>query len=146
MVFQRRLFYAPDSVFTKIDPQGWEWRIWEDPHTFQREIEVVYCNGERQIVPRLPRWLRTEYYRHKAWRNRKAWLLSVLGEGGRRCPITGLTSDLEFHHRTDIDGYRRLGREEPEDVVVVHYTVHQAIHAKPQPGKRTIQISMTLSV
>lgn len=63
------------------------------------------------------------YLRSKAWRIFRS---AIVVERGAKCEKCSATKQLHVHHVT----YERLGRERPEDVLVVCKPCHEAIHGR----------------
>ena len=67
----------------------------------------------------------SEYLKSPWWRNHVR--RQALDRAGYRCDVCRATQGLEVHHVS----YENLGREQPEDVLVLCCTCHATEHNKP---------------
>lgn len=75
-----------------------------------------------RLTPR-QQWYRQTYLQSPYWRHyRSAWWQTHPNAACARCGRRNRPMDL--HHLT----YRRLGHEQPGDVVPLHRACHQAVH------------------
>jgi 5-methylcytosine-specific restriction endonuclease McrA len=74
----------------------------------------------------VPSFFERDYKKHLASNEWKGIRQRLFAERGKKCERCASTDEIEVHHKT----YERLGKEEPDDLLILCEACHEKEHAQ----------------
>jgi hypothetical protein len=115
-----------EGPFSKNELKNWLSEIYDSgKHPIVVKGSKYYFTTKKSASPRVKK-VNVDYYEYlksPEWRSLKN---QVIKERGSACQLCGITKQLHLHHMT----YKRLGREDKRDLLLVCKSCHAFIHGK----------------